>query len=121
MKVVRTQEEIGNRKYVGRVISKKRQDLINNYMSAYYNNDPEKMVRFRKKMATFNKRHEKMFYGYRITEGNLRNSKKARDKIRSSGSADGVPLSDNLRGYLDYTDELYRRGNVGDQGIPLDP
>ena len=121
MKVVRTQEEIGNRKYVGRVISKKRQDLINNYMSAYYNNDPEKMVRFRKKMATFNKRHEKMFYGYRITEGNLRNSKRARDKIRSSGSADGVPLSGNLRPYLDYTDELYRRGNVGDQGIPLDP
>ena len=107
MKVVRTQEDIGERKYIEKKIFKKRQKLINAYFLAYYNGDIEGQLEARREMEIFNKRHEKMFYGFRITEGNLDSSQRTRDRIRTSGSADGVPFNKNMREFINAQDQLY--------------
>ena len=106
MKIVRTQEDIGERKYVERKIDKKRQDLINDYKMGYFHGDKERMIRARRNMMKFNKRHKKNFPGYRILEGTLVRSITAAKAIRRTGTVDGVPISRDMRKYRKNQDRL---------------
>ena len=106
MKIVRIQEDIGERKYIQRRIEQRRGDLIKAYMTAYFHEDMDTMLLFRRKMVAFNNTHSK-FPGYRITEGNISRSKRSREAIRKTGMADGVKIPKAMRPILDRQDDRY--------------
>jgi hypothetical protein len=107
MKVVRTQEDIGERKYIEKKIANKRQDLIDEYKRGYFHGDKEAMADARKAMMKFNKRHQKNFSGYRITNGTLHKSIVTAKSIRRTGTADGVPIDKNMRPFIDLQDRRH--------------
>jgi len=106
MKVVRTQEDIGERKYIERTISNKRQELLNKYKLGYFVGDKEALVNARRDIIKFNTRHRKKFPGYQILEGTLDRSISSADKIRRTGVADGVRISPAMQPFMNDLDAL---------------